>query len=225
MAGKMMIRVKTKYNLILYTLLALSLILCLVTIVQGSELGGYISEKLLRSTMTTASSFVIARTGVNNSHLDVATCPTIVTLPATWAGTSKVRFNGTVTNLNNFPRAYVYFEWGNTPALGNATGVYERTTTGNFSVDQDVPAGGVIYFRAAGRTDGTGYGAQRNYVQGSLPVSRDLLYFVIPIGFSLVILIIGARTKSWQLLVLSIVAAILGIAIVKAMLNIPFRGG
>lgn len=61
------------------------------------------------------------------------TPPDVETLAATMVGTNSAKLNGNVTDTGDETNVTVYFEWGDTIDLGNATANQTKNSTGTFS--------------------------------------------------------------------------------------------
>lgn len=155
-------------------LLVLSLVCMAVlpaTMTLADVIGGYMSEKLMGRTGVADSSLVIERTGVVSPALDMGLGPVVTTQAATnvnMDGGTSATLHGTLTDLNGFPTAIVYFEWGYDLAYGHVVGVQTLAAPGAFTTTINGFAGGeVIHFRSAGDADGTNYGSDQSFSASS----------------------------------------------------------
>jgi len=206
---------KKLYLLILFALFCL---LLPSVVVMAGGFGGLASEYLMGRTGVANSQLLLGRTGVDNSALDVGLAPIVSTLVASNvtmdASGTHATLRGNVTDLNGFPAATVWFEWGYDTTYGNiagvqtATGVGTYTTTiNNFQPDRNV------HYRFAGQTDGTLRGSDVVFLARGTPVF-NLVNYVVPLVFvAMLILLLWGLLKSDMPVVLIVVIGGLAIYI------------
>jgi len=180
--------------------------------VLASEIGGYISEKLIDRSGVVSSSLVI---GAGNPQIDVGMGPVVSTLLATdvyMGGGTHATLNGNLSDLNGFPEVDVWFEWGYGTSYGNTTTKQTVNVTGSYSADIiGYDPNEMIYYRFAGSTDGTTYGPARSFLVQDGALGYRLLWNVLLVIIALAIIVtvfLTGMTGGW---VLALIAAIIGI--------------
>lgn len=212
----------SKYRLLL-VLIIVAFMFFPYVMVFASELGGLISEKLIDRSGVGSSSLVIGRSGQADSQLDMAMGVIVSTLPATNVGTKQATLNGNLSDLNGFPQATVYFEWGYDTNYGNTTSSEVMSGLGGFSA----PISGYdvkkpIYFRSVGETYGINYGGSQVFEVGGFVTAHDLLRYILPLIIFVAMCMVAIRFKSPQIVIAGIATALLCYIIILAVLDIPF---
>ena len=175
----LMLRRNRLSHIVLLTLIGLFLLLPNITVL-ASEIGGYISEKLIERTGVASSSLVI---GTGNPQIDVGMGPSIATLPAqTTPGKGSATLRGNVSDLNNFPLATVWFEWGYDTSYGNTAGTQTVTSTGTYTATITNPTG-AVHYRFVASADGTNYGDDSSF--DAAPPATTMLMWMIPTVFAI----------------------------------------
>lgn len=190
--------------------------------VFASELGGYISEKLISRSGVASSELVIGRSGVNNSTLDVGIGAIVSTLPATNIVDASTMLNGRLSDMNGMPQAIVYFEWGYNTGYGNTSSSQTLTGTGDFlATIGGYDSKKTIHFRAVSETDGTLYGANQTFEVGDRVSAYSILSSVLLILIAVIMCITVIRLASSPVafLVMTIIG-ILAWLIVRAILGV-----
>ena len=169
-------------------LILLFLVACLLLLpyaqVFASEIGGYVSEKLVGG--STSSSLVIGTTSelTQDSSIDVTMAPIIATLPAqTTKGVDSATLRGSVSDLNGFPLATVWFEWGYTTSYGNTAGTQVVTSTGTYTAVITDLSDNPVHYRFGASADGTNYGSDQSF-QLVKTTTQALIWF-IPVVFAI----------------------------------------
>lgn len=212
---------KTKW--LLFGCLAL-LMLAMLPIVQvlASEIGGYISEKLIGRTGVATSELVIGRTGTNGEIIDLGMGAIVSTLQATNIADASTLLNGRLSDMNGMPKATVYFEWGYDASYGNTLTSQTLTGTGDFSaILSGYDSKNIIHFRAVSETDGTLYGADQTFeVTGRVSAYSLLSYGLLALlAIIICYTVIKFATSPVVFLVMAIIG-ILALLIVKAVLGV-----
>lgn len=189
----------------------------------ASEIGGYISEKLIDRSGVASSELVIGRSGVNNSTLDMGMGAIVSTLPATNITDPSTVLNGRLSDMNGMPQAIAYFEWGYNTSYGNTSTSQTLTGTGDFSAT----IGGydskkTIHFRAVSDTDGTLYGADQIFEVGDRPTSYGLLQNILTtiIACGIFIVCLRASGGNWIVALIMTIIGFIAIVIANAILGV-----
>lgn len=195
-------------------------------------LGGFVSELLMARQGVTGGSLVIGTTTAG--PLIVATGPRVttgvVTGSAIVAGGTTATLHGTVTSLNGSPRGLVWFEWGQAPgALINSTAVTPVVATGEVTATiTGYNPGDPVYYRFAGNTDGTVYGATGTFTIGTSSGGTAggagggyfILWNVLPIAIVAAIAIATFKSgASWETILAIAIGGLLAIAVLQAVLR------
>lgn len=178
-------------SLLLFSIL--SLILVMPGIVSAfAWFGGYISEKTLGD--GTNEVHYLGYTGMELTVLGAG--PTVSTLPLASLSTSEggvvsATLQGNLLNLNNMPRAEVWFNWGySATGLTNSTSTVTVTTTGVKTAVINPVAGEQVYYQFVSATDGTAYGSTKSFLAGAgHGTSYWMLHTLLPIIVALVTLV------------------------------------
>jgi hypothetical protein len=86
--------------------------------------------------------------------------PTVMTVAASSIGQTTARTNGNLTSLGTAATVSVYFKYGTSAAVPNATAMMSRTSTGAFYLDwTGLSPQTTYYFQAVAQGDGTAYGS------------------------------------------------------------------
>jgi hypothetical protein len=191
-------------------------------------LGGFSSEKLVERSGTSDSSLIIGRSGVGDSSLVLSLSPIVSTLDATNVfmdvGTHAT-LRGDVTDLNDFPSAEVWFEWGYDNSLGNIAGTQTVNTTGVYTHElTGYNPDKTVYFRAVVQTDGISRGEIRSFkVTGSIPaayrMAQVLSYAWVGVVALAVLAMFYMGVPLYVVLLIGAVGALLGPIGVQAILE------
>ena len=173
-----------KYNkLLLLTVLIIGLLLLLPnTQVLASEIGGYVSEKLVDRSGVNSAQLVI---GMGNPQIDIGMGPAVSTLPAqTTPAKDTATLRGGVDSLNNFPNVVVWFEWGYNTSYGNATPTQIATSTGTYTADiSNFNLAQTVHYRFCASADGTNCGSDNPFSVPHTPAGA--LGWLIPVVFAI----------------------------------------
>jgi len=173
-------------------------------------IGGASSVKVLS---TNGNPLTIGRSGVVDSSIIIGLAPTVSILAPTVSGKSAT-LRGNVSDMNGFPSANVYFEWGYNPgSLTNTTPTQVIAGTGTYTANiiTDGPTEGTVYYRFYAEADGTSYAGSSFNTIPLHPVYW--LLKVLPLVFvaiTLLILAIGFTTGSLEMVILSAILTIIG---------------
>jgi len=202
--------------------MALLLLVLVAGVSYTNMLSGFGSVKSLSPGIGT-SWWVIGRSGVGAGPL-ISMGPGLST--GTYTGAmGSVTLHGTLANMRGFSAASVWFEWGDTPALGNSTpvqnvgaiGVYTASITG-FN-----PNG--FYYRFDGSTlDGTSYGTIVKGTAAGIPGWYNILSTVLPIVWLCIValtiwMLVSIEIPLVLAVVIGAILALVGIAGVQAILS------
>lgn len=167
------------------------------TQVFASEIGGFLSEFLIDRAGVGDSTLTISRDHVGTSSFDIGQSAIVTTLPATGVDSTSGTLQGNVTDLNGFPSAFVYFEWGFDALYGNATAPQAVVALGGYNAAiGGLPSGTVVHFRAVSEADGTLYGVDQTFTTGTPPPSETgatFLRSMLPIGIAITLCFIVLR--------------------------------
>ncbi len=188
------------------------------------NLGQQVSEKLIARAGVAVTNVLIKRSA---DLTVVGMAPTVSTTAQTatgvWAGTTHATLNGSVNSMLGQPSATVYFQWGNSPALGNTTTPQAITTTGAYSANitgfNDTDK---IYYRIVVDGDGTHYGATTFFVIAAGSggyLLRNILLVVLAAGVLIAVLLIGLRGGFVALLIAALIGVI-GFYVVATVLGL-----
>ena len=126
-----------KVRIIAVALLLVLLIASIGAVVSAYDFNGdFISSKLLEGSGVSSSILTIG--GEAGSSQDVMMGAIASTLPATNIGTKQATLNGNLSDLNGFPEATVYFEWGYDTSYGNTTGSQTLNLILNIGIEQRI---------------------------------------------------------------------------------------
>jgi hypothetical protein len=219
----MILAVDNRYRYIIALMLCSFALLCSISIVNASSWnGGLSSEKM------------VSRSGVTNSNLSISagTESTVIGLSGIvttgiidniYIDVPKLDITGTVTDMNGFPTARAYFDWGYTSACGNESSSDTVSGVGDYTITlTDFNRTQTIYYRAAIDTDGTNYGEVLSYVPTGNSAGVNLIRTLMPL-LVVIFVIIGLLTFSFKdSIVMNIVLmgiyALLGTAFIKGIL-------
>lgn len=190
------------YKWLIFSSVALVLLATLPIISTfASECGGFLSEFLINRSGTSSSTLTLERSGVGTSTFDVGMGAIVTTQAATNITTTAGRLNGNLTDLNDFPEADVYFEWGYTVAYGNVTATQTLNAPGAFNANiSGLSSDTTVHFRTVSELDGTYYGADQTFdtLASGVPTgggilgssdAGDFIQTVIPIAIAVMVLI------------------------------------
>ncbi len=191
--------------------------------VYAAGWGGYISEKVVDRSGVNNSNLLIGRSGVGVSDLDVVMSGIVAAAGATnifmdGAGTHAT-LHGNLQNLNGFPQATVYFQWGYDTSYGHVSTSQVVVATGAFTADiQGFDPSQTIYYRAVVDTDGINYSSADSFVaEGAIVTGFNLLnatvVFLYVVMIILAVVAIGSQSTVVALLFM-VVAIYLGEAFV-----------
>jgi len=155
----------------------------------ASGLGGYISEKLVDRSGVSDSSLIVGTASelVTASSSDIGLAPVIATLPSRTVGNNPVqadiKFQGRINDMNGFPSASIWFEWGYNTGYGNTTTTQTVTSSGTYTATiSNITKPGSIHFRFCASTDGTSYGDDRTVSHST----TGIIAWFIPVVFALI---------------------------------------
>lgn len=213
----------------LFSVMAVLLMLFFGTVaVYASGWGGYISEKVIGRSGIGDSNLLIGRSGVSNSGLDVAmsgilTSPSISNTFIDGMGVAHATLRAIVTNLNGFPQATVYFEWGYDTGYGHTSASQVVVATGEYtSIIQGYDPSQTIYYRGVIETDGTNYSNGNSFLVGNQGIIAgfNLLNAVVVLLYAtmvlFVVIAVGRESTIAALLVMAL-AIYLGVAFIGAL--------
>jgi len=184
--------------------------------ILASEIGGYISEKLIDRSGVSSSSLVI---GIDNPQIDVGMGPAVSTLPATNITTgvgSQATLHGNLSSFNGFPpQATIYWEWGYDTSYGNTVGTQVVGATGDYNCNlTGYDQNKTVYYRFVGSAgDGTVYGSGQSFFaeEGRL-AGFNLMQTVLLVAIAAVIVVavfLAAMAGNWiAVLILAMVGII-----------------
>ena len=167
----------------------------------ANECGGFLSEYLLGRSGVGDSTLTLERDGVSTSTLDIGIGAIVTTQAATNITINSGRLNGNLTDLNDFPEADVYFEWGYTVAYGNVTVTQSLNAPGTFNANiGGLSSDTTVHFRTVSKLDGTYYGADQTFdtlAAGAVPsdgilgwsTEGSFIQNFIPVAIAIIILI------------------------------------
>jgi len=167
-------------NLLLILLTAAIVFLLPYAQVFASEIGGYMSEKLIERSGVASSSLTIGTVAelTQDSRIDVMMAPAISTLPAQITlGIDSATLRGNVDSLNNFPSATVWFEWGYDTNYGNTIGAQVVTSTGTYTAVITDLSDKPVHYRFCVSADGTNYGSDSVF-QLTKTSTQTLIWFI-----------------------------------------------
>jgi len=219
-----------KWSQYLFTVLLLLLILLVMlspSVVAGyAGIGGFISEKLLSRTGTGDSSLYLSRDGGGPIVLGVG--PTISTGGTTSTelvgGTTTATLHGTVSSLNGFPRAEIWFMWGyGAGDMTNSSVVDTVTATGDYSITITGydPGQDVSYeFRSA--TDGTAVGNTESFrIEGGQGASYWILWNLLPMVIAIGTFVVVIRlTGNFVAALIAVATALITIVLIRSIMPI-----
>lgn len=185
--------------------------------VFASEIGGYISEKLIERDGVGSPSLTIGTVLelTQESQIDVTMAPAVSTLSAqTSLGIHSATLRGNISTLNGFPSATVWFEWGYDTNYGNTVGVQTAPAIGNYTTTLTEINDSVVHYRFGTSADGTAYGNDSTFSLTKTPTQT--LVWLIPTVFTvfgMIVLFMG-RGKPVAVIVAGILI-IIGVVIIS----------
>ena len=215
------INTQSNFRRLLFGIMAFSLISFYVLFPLtgfADALGGLISEKLVDRNGIANSSLLIERTGVGNPALDIGMAPALSTQDATNAhmnGGTYATLNGNVSDLNGFPGATVWFEWGYDTNYGNTVGTQSVAATGDYSTTlNNYDPAQIVHFRFASEADGTTYGDDKSFQSSGSASNAYNLATILPIIFlTIVILALVGSVMTGEFTIAALLAIAIGIIV------------
>ena len=216
-------KINKALTLVLLVMLIIYSLVSPVMISAYAGLGGYLSEQLLGTGVS--SSLYLGDTA--DGPIVLGTAPTVITgnatnIAYTEAGTS-VTLHGNLTSLNSMERAEVWFIWGYDPTtLVNTTPAVEVTTTGEkTAVLTGYSNVSRVYYQFVAGTDAQATGATQSFTIGEGGMGSWLLDNILTliIAAGLFIILLSFSKNPVVALILTVIA-LLAIAIVKATLDV-----
>ena len=177
-------------------------------------IGDYWSEKVVQRQGVTTSYLVASRAGVNGD-LQAVMGPIVTTNPVSHEmGSGHTVLSGTLTNLNGFPNADVWFEWGYTTAYGNTVGAGNMVAVGTYTFDLGgVDFGQIIHYRFVGETDGIMYGSDQVITvisTGWYYLAQVLPFIFLAIAIGMVIGLVYAGAPLTYAIIMGAILATVG---------------
>ena len=216
-------KINKALTLVLLVMLIIYSLVSPVMISAYAGLGGYVSEQLLGTGVS--SSLYLG--GTADGPVVLGTASSVVTgnvtkIAYSGAGTTAT-LHGNLTSFNGMDKAEVWFIWGYSPAtLVNTTTAVEVTTTGEKTV---VITGysnvSRVYYQFVAVTDAQATGATQSFTIGEGGTGGwlldNILTLIIAAGLFIALL---AFSKNPIVALILTVIALLAIAIVKATLDV-----
>ncbi len=190
------------------------------------EFGGWMSNKNIQRTGVGSSVFMIGTSG-GKSPTDIALGPRVSTLAATnvdmITGT-QATLNGNVSSLNGFETAEVWFEWGYDTSYGNSTAVQTVLATGNVSADiAHFDPTRMVYYRIAGRADGTVYGSSQTFqvsgLSGAYRIAQSTVFVWVAICALVMVGLYFMGMPLIYVVLIGVVVGLLGLVGAQALLG------
>lgn len=182
-------------------------------------LGGYISEKMLGSSID--SLYLSSGSGV----MVLGTAPTVTTLSATGVSDTGglATLNGNLSSLNGMPNANVWFEWGY--SAGTMTNVTPTVNVGVAGVQSanlvGIDSSQAVYYRMVSSTDSTVYGNIVDFTTNrglAFWLLLNLITLVMAAGILIVAMKVG-MTGNWVSALILIIVGLIGIVLVRGLLG------
>ncbi len=206
-------------------ILFLVLLLISPTFVSAyAGLGAYISEKTLGRSDVSSSLYLGSGT---SGPIVLGSGPAISTGTVTnniiGAGGAVATLHGTLSSLNGFPRADIWFVWGDSPVnLNHTSSVVTVTTIGEKTIDiSGYDPAGRVYYQFRSSTDGTSIGSVASFI---VTGGRGIAYWLI---INILTLLIAASTllmalrfaHNYVAMLIVVIIGIMAIFIVRAFVN------
>lgn len=216
----------------LYFLVCLLTVFVLVphAVAAFAGLGGYVSEKLLGSGVTTDSVLTLGRTA--SGPIVLGSGPVVATAPATgatmgsWpAWTASATLNGSLLGLSGAPSASVWFEWGYDPLiLSHFTLAVNTAVLGDKSaLISGFDPNRAVFFRIVAATDGPSRGTVSSFAVaggavGVYHLLRDVLTAVVALAVCVFFVAAGIQSGNLTLALAGVLIGVIAFVLVQGIL-------
>lgn len=196
------------------------------SVVYSWDLGGFISEKLIERQGTTNSLLVVQSGATNTSDQEVGMAPIVSTSAATnvhtvAGGTMEATMWGNVSDMNGFPSATGWFEWGYDGAYDHTTTTQALAAVGDYSlVVGGMDSNRVVTFRAVVRSDGTARGSGQQFQHAAMATTNSWLASLLPVLVAMAIVFVALQSGNLWMLLGGVAFGIVGYAVVQELLRL-----